>query len=155
MWGRFLHYATLIRKVHLLSTKDFDEDFAKDLFILLVGRNDGRSFIPMLREFDLRAMHGLEPAHMLILSSLASPTVTALEIFTGYRGDQESCNLFQNRLAETVAKAFPNIYSLNLKLQGETIGDPIRIVANLVPLKRLRHLTLSWRCPSYCGPSYL
>ncbi|KAL1948377.1 hypothetical protein VTO73DRAFT_12452 [Trametes versicolor] len=89
------------------------------------------------------------------LSVRTSPTVTALEILAGYRDDQESCNLVQNGLAATVAKAFPNIYSLILKLQGEKIEDPLKIITDLVPLRCLRHLTLGRRFASHCGTSYL
>lgn len=125
---------------------------------LLLERCHGRSFLPSLRELNLRLGGVLESAHMFLLSSLASPTVTTLEILltpTHYGAEQQSRDLLHGRLAETVAKAFPGICSLKISSTGETIEDPSRTVADLVPLKHLRHLTLNWYYASHGGPSYL
>lgn len=158
-WLRFLQYADSVRGVRLLVyTKTSQEDPLRDLITLLLERCHGRCFLPSLRELNLRLGGVLESAHMFILSSLASPTVTTLEILltpNHYGAEQDSRDLLHGRLAETISKAFPGICSLTISSTGETIEDPLRTVADLAPLKHLRHLTLSWHYASHGGPSYL
>ncbi|OJT05899.1 hypothetical protein TRAPUB_3249 [Trametes pubescens] len=130
-WGRFLQYAAFVRGVRLLVLKTSHEDPARDLFTLLLKRRHGHSFLPELRELNLNVIGGLESAHVFILSSLASPTVTALGIHSSFGCEEESRHLLHGGLAETVTKAFPGIFSLQISLLGEAIEDPSRMVADL------------------------